>query len=272
MSYQEIDKLTEARASTFAFSDSDSESILFPVDDTHLVLDSAASASKRLEQLLKKETRMNLHGSTLSQYWRNKRIPRGLRINKEPTLGRQNDAFCKKWCEVLNKCSLDLMLLLIEFTNEELLKTRSELTELRNDLKGLLSTQQLKEIEEQCKTMITTYEQELAEIKLNKYRRDTLDYKKDLVYVWLSGTKTPRYSQQRDDYGSSSDLSADEVTRDNRRRLNRSQPGPVPFRGAPQRAIQTRSWAAERDTGQPAGGGRDNVQGRGARRGGRGRT
>ena len=36
MAYQEIDKLTEAMASTFAYSDSNSDSILFPIDETLL--------------------------------------------------------------------------------------------------------------------------------------------------------------------------------------------------------------------------------------------
>lgn len=40
-------------------------------------LDSAASISQRYENLLKKEVRTHLHGSTLAHDWRNWRIPRG---------------------------------------------------------------------------------------------------------------------------------------------------------------------------------------------------
>ena len=98
--YQAIDALTDSRANTLAFSDSDSDSILnlFPsvssaLSSTDLAADSVSSFSRRLEYLLKKETRFNLHGSTLSHYWREKRIPRGLRLNKEPALGRDNNEF-----------------------------------------------------------------------------------------------------------------------------------------------------------------------------------
>lgn len=41
-----------------------------------------------------------------------KRIPRGLRTNKGPFLGREDEAFCTRWTEILNlllKCSFDLI-------------------------------------------------------------------------------------------------------------------------------------------------------------------
>ncbi|KAL7399138.1 hypothetical protein ABVT39_020564 [Epinephelus coioides] len=126
-----------------------------------------------------------LHGSTLSQYWRNKRIPRGLRINKVPTLGCNNPAFCKKWCEVLNKCSLDLILLVVEYTLDELSKTRTEISDLQGELQTKFSSQQMSALNERCTSFIDAHKKELSENKLKKYRCDTLDYKNDRVYPWL---------------------------------------------------------------------------------------
>lgn len=37
---------------------------------------------------------------TLSEYLRSKLIPRGLRIQKAPTLGYRDQAFCTKCCEI----------------------------------------------------------------------------------------------------------------------------------------------------------------------------
>ena len=192
MSFQDIDNITEARASTFAYLDSDSDNILFPMETTNQLFDSVESLTKRLEALKKKETRYTLHGSTLSHYWRTKRIPQGLRMDKEPTLGRNNKAFCKKWCEVLNKCSLDLMLLIIEHVREDNTTTREEIIQVEKDIKTKFGAEQLKDIEQQTSALLDAYHKELLETKLYKYRRDTIDYKEDKVYKWLSGGEARR--------------------------------------------------------------------------------
>lgn len=192
MSYDEVDKLTEVRATTFTFSDAESRRILFP--EVHFSsVTQTESYPIVMEQIRKKETRSLLHGTVLSQYWRNSRIPRGLRINKEPTLGRDNAEFCKKWCAILNKCSLDLMLLVIENENEKLLNIRKDLDKLTKDMKDTLSLEKFKDIIEDCDRKIEKYKCELERHKMSKYRRDALDYRDGKVYSWLSGrTAKPR--------------------------------------------------------------------------------
>lgn len=64
--------------------------------------------------LKKKDIRLQLHGYTLSECWHDKPIPQGLRIQKAPTIGKESQDFVKKWCDILNKCSMDLMLLITE--------------------------------------------------------------------------------------------------------------------------------------------------------------
>ncbi|KAM4749428.1 alpha-2,8-sialyltransferase 8E-like [Rhinophrynus dorsalis] len=91
----------------------------------------------------KREVDLTLHGVTLSEYYREKKIPRGFRIKNVPTIGRTNANFCKKWIGVLNQCSLDLMILVVEEINKELSqfsgsttttagKNMSESEEIRN--------------------------------------------------------------------------------------------------------------------------------------------
>lgn len=190
MMYDEFDKLTEAKATTFTFSESDTQRILFP--QVSFSQDACMdSYPTRLEQLRKKETRSLLHGSVLSQYWRNCRIPRGLRIYKEPTLGRDNAEFCKKWCAILNKCSLDLMLLVIENENEKLEKVRAEMDTLRKEMTEKLPADRLKSIAEDCDKKIETYKRELEQHKMRKYRRDALDYRDNRVYPWMAGGSGP---------------------------------------------------------------------------------
>lgn len=201
MSYEEVERLTDARASTFAYTAEDSEQILFPALTMEMHVDSWETQYNQLESLRKKETRALLHGSVLSQYWRNKRIPRGLRIMKEPTLGRDDPEFCKKWCEILNRCSLDLMLLVIDSQNKKLVSVKQEITDLESELKAKYSSAQFKELLQKCDEQINTYKTETQQKKMEKYRRDTMDYRNDNVYPWLRENRgfggRSRQSRQR---------------------------------------------------------------------------
>ncbi len=59
-------------------------------------------------------------------------IPRGLRIKKITSIGHGETDFKQKWEAVLNKCSLDLMLLLIE-TQKQISKIKEEIAAKREE-------------------------------------------------------------------------------------------------------------------------------------------
>lgn len=67
----------------------------------------------KMKKQIQKDVKLELNAITLSDYWIHGLIPRGLRIRKFPALGMDNKEF-REWEAILNKCSLDLMLLLIE--------------------------------------------------------------------------------------------------------------------------------------------------------------
>ncbi len=85
-SFQDINALTHNCAATFEFSREDAQRILFYLFRME-GMESSNDLKLRLERLYLKEARLVMHGSTLSEYWRNKNIPRGLRIQKAPTIG-----------------------------------------------------------------------------------------------------------------------------------------------------------------------------------------
>lgn len=58
-------------------------------------------------------------------------IPRGLRLNTFPTFGHDNDEFKNKWEAILNKCSLDLILLLIEEARKQKTTIQSQIDETK---------------------------------------------------------------------------------------------------------------------------------------------
>lgn len=109
------------------------------------------------------------------------------------------------------------MLLVIEHANEAISKVRAEITDVQNEMKSKFDTQQLKEIDDRCTALLDSNRKELLEVKLRKYRRDTLDYKNNRVYQWLSNPVPAwimRTSRQTTD-SLSSGLSTDESGSDN---------------------------------------------------------
>lgn len=186
--YADINKLTENFAQTRTYSDADIENILFPrmtLNENFLATTTKADFQHKLKHASLKRSRYALHGTTLSEYVRIKRIPRGLRIQKRPTLGRHDPEFCQQWCEILNKASLDLTVLVIQHTQKQLASIDAEINEHTTKLESMMSSEDLTQLKEEMKAAIDRYEQDLTKTKLSKFRRDTLDYKNDNVYPWL---------------------------------------------------------------------------------------
>lgn len=67
-----------------------------------------------MKKLKAKECKLDLLAVTLLDYWRAEIIPRDLRIKKFLSIGHTDDAFKNKWEAILNKCSFNLIFLLIE--------------------------------------------------------------------------------------------------------------------------------------------------------------
>lgn len=130
--------------------------------------------------LEKKKTRFFLHGSTLSEYLRSKQIPRGLRIQKEPTLGYNDQDFCTKQCEILNKASLDLMVVVIKFVQKELDDINKEISSTEQPLDSVTTDLDFESLKTSLDSTITKYCQEICKIKLKKL--DTLDYRDAWLY------------------------------------------------------------------------------------------
>ncbi|KAL2102052.1 hypothetical protein ACEWY4_003813 [Coilia grayii] len=86
---------------TFEFTPEDYDRILLKdslFDDADITVNSNCEHLKKdLKRFQDKKTRLYLHAVTLSDYLRQKRIPRGLHIIKAPTIGKDNEAFCNRW-------------------------------------------------------------------------------------------------------------------------------------------------------------------------------
>lgn len=136
-----------------------------------------------LRKLMGQDIKLHWHIVSLSDYWREAIIPRGLRLSKFPAFGKENAVFKEKWESILNKCSMDLMLLLIE----EGKKQREELKIQLETLKAFLSasnTEQRLPFEEKLKADLHKLENTVKQTKLRKLRRDEDDCSRGDVYRW----------------------------------------------------------------------------------------
>lgn len=186
-------------ASTFEFTEDDYSRILLKdslfnetTTGKHDVL------NKELLKLQERETRLYLHAMTLSDYVRVKRIPLGLRINKGPILGKDNEAFCDRWSEILNKCSFDLMTLTIQELSSNLVELRCEIAEVKQKLSKEVTDPDKLKLMEICDNKKSELTMEITTIKRNKFESDTIDYEKGHVYQW----KNPSH---RKNWGSKSE-------------------------------------------------------------------
>ncbi len=177
------------QSKTFEFSDEDIARILM---EDSLFKDNSAKDYARpsticLEKLLERETKLYLHGVTLSDYLRVKRIPRGLRIVKSPFIGKDNVSFCDKWCEILNKCAFDLMALTVQEISAQLVNIRKETDEVKIQLSvEYPDKEQLDSALLECNQRIAELKKEIIASKKIKFNRDAADYANNRVYQWRS--------------------------------------------------------------------------------------
>lgn len=189
MSFQELGNLTENRATTLAFSEEEINSILrqFADKNSFLEVDTNVDLKRRLEYLLKRQTNFRLHATTLAEYLKVKRIPRGLRILLKPTLCRDNEEFVSRWRMILNKCSLDLIALTIQELQKDLIEIEKEVDTTKVSLEKSSNREEWQNIIRELDLTITKHREEIERIKIRKFRRDTQDYKFNCVYTWYEG-------------------------------------------------------------------------------------
>ncbi|XP_041433522.1 uncharacterized protein LOC121398378 [Xenopus laevis] len=229
MSFADIAATTDRRAETFSFTETERKKIInatqpLPATATH----SATEVVRKLEQLKRRETAWALHLASLAEYAKAHRIPRGLRITLQPALFRDNSEFLQKWRGILNRCSLDLITLTIQQLQTGTRELKQQIHTSEEECKVILDTDNtpLKELE----AKIEKLQQEILQVKLRKFTRDTRDYERGEVYTWQDTRRKTRYYRRQtapfadtSSGGSSDDGLVSPVT-------SQQQP-PVPFLG-----------------------------------------
>ncbi|CAJ0947004.1 unnamed protein product [Ranitomeya imitator] len=88
------------------------------------------------------------------------------------------------WKKILNKCSLDIILLTIEYLQEAIKITKEEITSIETQLTSTLSNSEFSTLKSMVDSILTTHQRTLEERKRTKFQSDTEDYLTNKVYKW----------------------------------------------------------------------------------------
>lgn len=172
--------------------------------------DGKINNTKKLEQLRKKEINLTLHASTLTEYLKMQRIPRGLRCSLTPILLKDDTEYQNRWYALCNRHSLDLMLLTVKHLQGAINKTQDEINVVIPEIKNSSTPAEFDKLQEEISTNIRKMREQLMQTKIKKFERDTKDYLFNRVYTWAE-EKKPRWRPQGKDkriqYETSSDTS-----------------------------------------------------------------
>ncbi|CAH2301073.1 Hypothetical predicted protein [Pelobates cultripes] len=212
MSFQDIGDISDRRAETRVYTQAEVDAIIarYSVKQSVFVTDQT-TLYRRVEYLENKLVNYQLHSETLVEYLRVKRIPRGLRLNIRPNFCKACKDFCVNWYKILNKCSLDLIALTVEGLQQDLVEIEGLLSDTK---KKLFETGEKAVIEDKLvaiSSRLPKHREEVLERKLDKFRRDTVDYLEDKVYFWRQ-QREPRNFQRRNRNTNDTSLSDPEGT------------------------------------------------------------
>ncbi|OCT72125.1 hypothetical protein XELAEV_18035091mg, partial [Xenopus laevis] len=112
---------------------------------------------------------------------------RGLRVHLRPTLFSENVEFCKKFEGILNKCSLDIITLTIEYIQKELATVSEQVHTLETQLLQSGNQEEFTALKAQIESSIQRFRLETEERKRDKFLRDAEDYVNGRVYRWTPG-------------------------------------------------------------------------------------
>lgn len=173
---------------TFRLTEQDRALILSQVNSTdslHTAGESSFySAQQKLEALKKKEVSLQLHATTLAEYIKANRIPRGLRTTLTPNLLSDDLSYTREWYGLCNAFSLDLMYLTIKHLNERLIGLQKEITEVEDEIKLQVTAEKYVEIETNINEGLGKLKEGILKVKKRKFERDSRDYHNDQVYTW----------------------------------------------------------------------------------------
>lgn len=155
-------------------------------DDFYLYSDTDDTTDllKRLERSMIKEMRLWWDISTLENYLKAGRIPRGLRIRKFPAFTDVSKDFVEAWNDTLSACSSKLMELIIDLHAKRHTVIQSDIKEVQTKLLNLEAKSDTADLLNDIKYRVQKLETDVKRNKREKFLRDKRDYELNRVYDW----------------------------------------------------------------------------------------
>ncbi|XP_044154539.1 uncharacterized protein LOC122941387 [Bufo gargarizans] len=204
--------------STFSYDTATADGIVSKVtaSSDFLHISHSEVKTRDLEREHKKLIGSELHCATLAEYYKNALIPRGLRVHLRPNLFPSNKDYCEKFETILNKCSMDIIVLSIDYLQKSILESKDKIAAIETQLSATISPQELCDLKNQIEKTLDEHRKYIEQTKRSKYIRDTEDYQLHRVYRWQwqeqntyghypnadyasssSGSERPNYRRQR---------------------------------------------------------------------------
>ncbi|CAJ0967837.1 unnamed protein product [Ranitomeya imitator] len=162
---------------------------------------STLELKRKYESDVKRLVNLQLHMMTLGQYYKEGKIPRGLRSNIRPNLFQGNAAYCSRFVMISNKYAMDTILLNIDFLQVEIKKLQSKIGEMECKIQTLLTVEEWNVFKDKVEKESVKLRNDLEEVKRRKWNRDLEDYESGQVYTWQKENSKPIWKKKGEQDG-----------------------------------------------------------------------
>ncbi|XP_056429242.1 uncharacterized protein LOC130368893 [Hyla sarda] len=153
-------------------------------DAAFLAVPAIVDVKRNFEYESRRVIMLELHLVTLGEYYKCKRIPRGMRSRLRPTVFSENLEFKKMFESISDRYALDIILLNLDFLQKDLCAAKEKLREVEMNLGTMLSGEELGAYMEKTKGFLEKFKNDTMDIKKKKWHRDLGDYNRGRVYTW----------------------------------------------------------------------------------------
>ncbi|OCT76223.1 hypothetical protein XELAEV_18031425mg [Xenopus laevis] len=158
---------------------------------------SMQSLFKQLQKVSIKEIKLWWEITTLQNYIKIKRVPRGLRIKKFPAFEVQDKDLMTEWYEALTDSSLKLMGILVTKYQTQQGRLEVEISQLEVTLNAYKDTPDYDKMNKRIVDDLSILERKIMDTKQKKFLRDKADYEQESVFSWGMKLNTQRGRWER---------------------------------------------------------------------------
>ena len=156
-------------ASTCTLVNEDTNQITSSLQQTPVTNKNKEQVALKLNRLKDKVTRYESHKDFLTRYIAEKLIPKGLKLELEPTIGNFDQEFVDEWYSKLKGFSLILMKDITTYCEKTIKSTNDSIKNTEATLRNLTENQEFLNIDKVLKTNVEATKRQLQQRKFKKF-------------------------------------------------------------------------------------------------------